>query len=83
MIKIFLKHLIYEKCIDILFDSIYRNFTIPQKIINRYIKIKWKLDQQQILESYHGIDIHNELSKAIQKEINQEILKELRRDIYK
>lgn len=76
MIKIFLKHLIYEKCIDILFDSIYRNFTIPQKIINRF-KIKWTMEPQQIFESYHGTDIYNELSKAIQKEIDEEILKEL------
>lgn len=29
MIKVLLKHLIYEKCIDILFDSIFMNFVVP------------------------------------------------------
>jgi len=29
MIKIFLKHLIYEKCINVLFNAISRNFTRP------------------------------------------------------
>ena len=29
MLKVFLKHLIYEKCIDIIFDGIMRSFTKP------------------------------------------------------
>lgn len=29
MIKIALKHFIYEKCIDMLFGAIYRNFALP------------------------------------------------------
>ena len=29
MLKVFLKHLIYEKCIDIIFDGITRSFTKP------------------------------------------------------
>lgn len=30
MIKIALKHFIYEVCIDTLFDSLYKNFVLPK-----------------------------------------------------
>jgi len=30
MIKILLKHLVYEKCLDLLFDGVINNFTQPE-----------------------------------------------------
>lgn len=34
MLKIYLKHFIYEKCIDVIFNAIINNFRTPNKLHN-------------------------------------------------
>jgi len=78
MIKILLKHLIYDKCIDVLFDGIYRNFLSPQELINlriekilavsRRISAKWIFIEEPMICA-HGVDIEKELMDALEQEI--------------
>ena len=54
MIKIALKHWIYEKCIDVFFSVVGRNFDIPVKYPFHSIKVG---DKIKMLEA-RQVDIH-------------------------
>jgi len=57
MIKVALKHFIYEKCIDVIFDGIINNFSVSKKRFNvddRFTEIKvrltnWSNDRYTVL----------------------------------
>lgn len=58
MIKIFLKHWTYEKCIEVIFDGIFKNFILPKKpIYNIFNELSKEYD---ILLKYN-LDICNNI----------------------
>ncbi len=77
MIKILLKHLIYDKCIDVLFDGIYRNFLSPQELINLRIEKILAVSRRISAICAHGVDIEKELMDALEQEIQFEIHRNL------
>lgn len=75
MIKLLLKHLIYEICIDVFFKEIYKNFVLPKVVnyIRRIIRSNYTLEAQRDIAQCHGADIEKELLDAMSREIQQEI----------
>lgn len=88
MFKVLLKHLIYEKCIDVFFDAVAINFLSPDDLFKRLgikiskqsvsvpgrkIRAGWTIESSSdILDSaLEG------LTRAIEKEIDKEILESL------
>jgi len=74
MIKLILKHVIYEICIHVFFRQVHNNFILP-KIIHqlRRLKAGWTLEFQEDLTAVHGVDIEQELVDSLTQEIQYEI----------
>ena len=51
MIKVALKHWIYELCIDQIFINIYKNFPMPRKIVKGLRTVKVGLEMQAVMQS--------------------------------
>jgi len=78
MIKILLKHLIYEQCINVLFDGICRNFLSPLELINlrveKILAVSRRISAKWSLESADWMDLEQEM----QFEIHRNLLASLR-----
>ena len=60
VIKVFLKHYIYEKCIDVLFNTIINNFcTKPTKTT---FKAGDRLSFIKIQDPMHGVDLYEDVT---------------------
>jgi len=70
MIKILLKHFIYEKCIDVLFDNIFFNFVVPDKKdrerwLENYVRNVRKSEKDYLLYEGRSVKIDPYLRKAL------------------
>lgn len=89
MFKVILKHFIYERCIDVFFDRIYRNFMSPDELLkhkiemmsyflsdsSRTIKLDWTME---VASRMHKRELGG-MAQAISDEIDKEVLEELTR----
>jgi len=82
MLKVFLKHLIYEKCIDIIFDGIMRSFTKPllkYEIINVELVNENDFIKRRYTFKYGGklntveIGVNDDLRKVFKSEMDREL----------
>jgi hypothetical protein len=85
MIKTWLKHQIYEYCIDIIYQQIFNNFVLPK--YKSFIFRKWEFTCSEHLIIEEAIqreslvdklkDCEKKIILGIQQEIDNDILKEL------
>jgi len=73
MLKILLKHIIYEICIETFFNNVFNNFVKPKvKEYLRRFKSTWTLADAEKMAHFHGVDIEKELMDALTREIQEE-----------
>ena len=82
MLKVFLKYLIYEKCINIIFDGIMRSFTKPllkYEIINVELVNENDFIKRRYTFKYGGklntveIGVNDDLRKVFKSEMDREL----------
>lgn len=82
MLKVFLKHLIYEKCIDIIFDGIMRSFTkllLKYEIINVELVNENDFIKRRYTFKYGGklntveIGVNGDLREVFKSEMDREL----------
>jgi len=77
VIKIALKHFIYDHCVNVFFDKITDNFIRPK--VKQWIQSTWTIELSNDFTSSFGGDRYSELVQRLtsecQKEIDAEILK--------
>lgn len=77
MIKVAVKHFIYEHCVDVFFDKVTENFIRPK--LKQFIQSKWTIDFSSDIMSGHGDSVYSQiiekLTRECEKEIDAEIFK--------
>lgn len=71
MIKIVLKHFIYDHCVDVFFDKITDNFIRPK--VKQWIQSKWTIELSNDFKSSVGGDHYSELVQRLTREYEKEI----------
>lgn len=71
MIKIVLKHFIYDHCVDVFFDKITDNFIRPK--VKQWIQSKWTIELSNDFKSSVGGDHYSELVQRLTRECEKEI----------
>lgn len=71
MIKVALKHFIYQHCVDVFFDKVTDNFIRPK--LKQFIQSKWTIDLSSDIISIHGDDIYSQIIEKLTRECEKEI----------
>ena len=70
MIKVALKHFIYDHCVDVFFDKVTDNFIRPK--LKNWLKSTWTIDFSTDWHPVVDLDLHSELIKQLTFELKQE-----------
>ncbi len=71
MIKIVLKHFIYDHCVDVFFDKITDNFIRPK--VKQWVQSKWTIDISPDINVYTDGDMYSQLIESLTRECEKEI----------
>lgn len=82
MIKILLRHYIFEICVDVFFQQIFNNFLKPQLIDGiRKLRTNYTLEAARDMKIFYGSDLESELIKSISDELDEILLRSSRASI--
>jgi hypothetical protein len=71
VIKIALKHFIYDHCVNVFFDKITDNFIRPK--VKQWIQSTWTIELSNDFTSSFGGDHYSELVQRLTRECEKEI----------
>ncbi len=80
MIKIALKHFIYEACIDSFFDRLYKNFVLPkitggmdQRIVDQILEVSARIQEYSRMSQSNYMLVSNDVAEALNEKLRSPV----------